>query len=80
MEPVIYWTTGFLICWLVVALFGLALSPIMDYDGDNELLFRIGDVVEDAYSTIIAGMLLALPVAAVAGFYLIGRSVFEYLS
>lgn len=80
MEPVIYWTTGFLICWLVVALFGLALSPIMDYDGDNELLFRVGDVVEDVYSTIITGMLLVLPVAAVAGFYLIGRSVFEYLS
>lgn len=80
MEPVIYWTVGFCICWLITALIGLVLSPVMDYDGDNELLFRIGDVVEDAYSTIIAGMLLALPVAAVAGFYLIGRSVFEYMS
>lgn len=80
MEPVIYWTTGFLICWFIVALFGLVLSPIMDYDGDNELLFRIGGVVEDVYSTIITGMLLALPVATLAGFYLIGRSVFEYLS
>lgn len=80
MEPVIYWTVGFVICWLITALIGLALSPVMEYDGDNELLFRIGDVVEDAYSTIIAGMLLALPVAAVAGFYLIGRAVFEYLS
>jgi len=79
MDPLGYWLIGYFVLWFCVAVMGLILSPVMDYDGDNELLFRIGDAAEDFYSSFMVVMLLVLPVATVWGCYLIGERVWSYI-
>lgn len=72
-----YICLGYIIIGLIIGITGFLVAPIMDYDGDNEVLFRLGDAAEDFLGTVIASYVLALPIILVVCCYLVGRAFGE---
>jgi MFS family permease len=72
-----YLCLGYIIIGLGIGVIGLVISPFIEYDGDNEIIFKIGDALEDLFGTVLGSYILALPIVMVVCCYLTGRALGE---
>jgi len=72
-----YLCLGYLVIGMVLIAAGYILTPLIEYDGDNNILFHLGDFAEDVMGQLTAGYLLALPIIMVICCYLTGRALGE---
>jgi hypothetical protein len=77
VETLGYLCLGYLVIGVALLVAGYILTPLIEYDGDNGILFRLGDFAEDAMGQLTAGYLLALPIIMVICCYLTGRALGE---
>lgn len=68
---------GYIIIGIVIGIIGLFLTPLMEYDGDNEVLFRMGDAAEALFGTLLGTYMMALPIIMVVCCYLTGQAFGE---
>ena len=68
---------GYIIIGIIIGIIGLCLTPLMEYDGDNEVLFQLGDATEAFFGTVIGTYVLALPIVMVVCCYLVGQAFGE---
>jgi hypothetical protein len=47
----------------------------MEYDGDNDILFHAGGLVEDVFGTLLGAFFLSLPIVMIICCYLSGRAL-----
>jgi hypothetical protein len=72
-----YLCLGYIIIGIIIGIIALILSPLMEYDGDNEVWFRLGDAAEDFIGTVLGTYILALPIVMVVCCYLTGWALGE---
>lgn len=77
MEIVAYLCIGYIVVGVVLAGIGLIIDPLCQYEGENQFLFHLANLVEDTFGQFLAGYLLSLPIIMVVICWLTGWSLGE---